>query len=89
MVGDVLAEVDGKSVYRSPLSHISKYLLGPENTTAKVTFIRAGKLVEVSIVRAPVASLLCVRRISDAAKAAGTDQPATPLQPRTNQQSVM
>mmetsp|Transcript_52213 Transcript_52213/g.123612 ORF Transcript_52213/g.123612 Transcript_52213/m.123612 type:complete len:160 (-) Transcript_52213:265-744(-) len=70
MVNDILAEVDGKSVHRSPLSHISKYLLGPEHTTARIKFLRNGNIVAVEIERAPVASLLCVRRIADDPKTA-------------------
>eukprot|EP00802_Teleaulax_amphioxeia_P026006 Tamp_26979.p1 GENE.Tamp_26979~~Tamp_26979.p1 ORF type:complete len:148 (+),score=29.24 Tamp_26979:117-560(+) len=63
MVGDILFEVDGQNVHRSTLSHVSKHLLGPNGSVAKVMFLRGGYKVQVDIPRAPVPSLMSVQRV--------------------------
>eukprot|EP00288_Rhodomonas_lens_P019500 CAMPEP_0177691300 /NCGR_PEP_ID=MMETSP0484_2-20121128/1235_1 /TAXON_ID=354590 /ORGANISM="Rhodomonas lens, Strain RHODO" /LENGTH=112 /DNA_ID=CAMNT_0019201919 /DNA_START=111 /DNA_END=449 /DNA_ORIENTATION=+ len=61
---DVLYEVDGKNVYRSPLSTVSSNLLGPNESTVRVVFLRNAEQVQVSIVRAPVPNLMSVQKAS-------------------------
>mmetsp|Transcript_27304 Transcript_27304/g.54947 ORF Transcript_27304/g.54947 Transcript_27304/m.54947 type:complete len:135 (+) Transcript_27304:92-496(+) len=65
---DVLYEVDGKNVYRSPLSTVSSNLLGPKDSTVRVVFLRNAEQVQVNIVRAPVPNLMSVQKASPLSK---------------------
>ena len=54
LVNDELLEVDGKNVYKQPLSEVSALILGQAGTQVSLTFHRraTGKRMEVSVVRA-------------------------------------
>jgi len=45
MAGDILGEVNGTSVHRSPLSAVSASLLGEDGSEVAITFYRDGKAV--------------------------------------------
>eukprot|EP00286_Rhodomonas_abbreviata_P009472 CAMPEP_0181330428 /NCGR_PEP_ID=MMETSP1101-20121128/23895_1 /TAXON_ID=46948 /ORGANISM="Rhodomonas abbreviata, Strain Caron Lab Isolate" /LENGTH=169 /DNA_ID=CAMNT_0023439685 /DNA_START=24 /DNA_END=530 /DNA_ORIENTATION=- len=75
---DVLYEVDGKNVYRSPLSTVSSNLLGPNDSTVRVVFLRNAEQVQVSIVRAPVPNLMSVQKASPMPAQPAPPPPAPP-----------
>jgi hypothetical protein len=45
MAGDILGEVNGTSVHRSPLSAVSASLLGEDGSEVAITFYRDGRAV--------------------------------------------
>ena len=49
--GDILCEVDGKSVLRWPPREVSPHLLGPKDTSVVLTFLRGEERVVVNLVR--------------------------------------
>ena len=49
--GDILCEVDGKSVLQSPPSQISPHLLGPKDTHVVVVFKRGEDRVVADLFR--------------------------------------
>ena len=54
--GDILCEVDGKSVLRYPSSQVSPHLLGPKDTTVVMIFLRGEERIAVELVRQQAAS---------------------------------
>jgi C-terminal processing protease CtpA/Prc len=49
--GDILFEVDGKSVLRLPPHEVSPHLLGPKDTSVMITFLRGEERVGVNFIR--------------------------------------
>jgi hypothetical protein len=49
--GDILQDVDGKSVVRRPLSEVSSLMLGPRGTQSDFGFVRKGQRFVVQITR--------------------------------------
>jgi C-terminal processing protease CtpA/Prc len=55
--GDILQDVDGKSVVRRPLSEVSSLMLGPKGTQSDFGFVRKGQRFVVQIARQPMPDL--------------------------------
>ena len=60
--GDILYEVDGIVVLRSPFSLVSTHLLGPKDSRATVVFLRGDQKVTANFIRQPVSNLMSVQR---------------------------
>ena len=55
--GDILQDVDGKSVMRRPVSEVSSLILGPRGTKSDFGFVRKGQRFVVQIARQPTPDL--------------------------------
>ena len=55
--GDILQDVDGRSVVMRPLSEISWMMLGPRGSQSDFGFIRKGNRFVVRITRQPMQDL--------------------------------
>jgi C-terminal processing protease CtpA/Prc len=49
--GDILSEVDGKSVLRFPPAQVSIHLLGPKDSSVEIVFLRGEEKVTVNLLR--------------------------------------
>jgi C-terminal processing protease CtpA/Prc len=52
--GDILQDVDGKSIVSRPISEVSSLMLGPRGTQSDFGFVRKGQRFVVQITRQPM-----------------------------------
>ena len=68
--GDILSEIDGHNVLRCHPSQISLHLLGPEESSVTVVFLRGEERIAVSLVRRHRRSLAAQSKWGSAANEA-------------------